>query len=98
MSNILNEFKPDVNSDLDNQIQKWIQNTTLELRKYINEYNEYFERNNKLSKEKKTRLDPLPRLILVPGIGLIGLGNDKKSSMVAADIGQAVEPFFQQNQ
>ncbi len=86
---LLNCFNPDMKKDFDPQIQNWMKNTTKELRKYIDEYNQYFERNNKLSQEKKTQLDPLPRLILIPGVGLIGLGNDKKSSIVAADIGQA---------
>jgi NAD(P)-dependent dehydrogenase (short-subunit alcohol dehydrogenase family) len=33
-------------------------------------------------------LDPLPRVILVPGLGLFGLGRTKKDAAIAADIGE----------
>ena len=40
-------------------------------------------------KKKKKQLDPIPRLILIPGLGLIGIGKNKSSANIAADIGQA---------
>jgi NAD(P)-dependent dehydrogenase (short-subunit alcohol dehydrogenase family) len=33
-------------------------------------------------------LDPLPRVVLVPGLGLFGLGRSKKEAMVAADLAE----------
>ena len=86
---LLEMFEPDENKNIDEQIYNWVKNAKGKINNYVSEYEDYFERNSKLSKEEKKQLDPLPRLILIPGIGLIGLGLNKKSSIVAADIGQA---------
>jgi len=37
----------------------------------------------------KTMLDPLPRVVLVPGLGLFGLGRSKKEARIAADLAEA---------
>ena len=34
-------------------------------------------------------LDPMPRVVLVPGVGLFGLGRSKKDAKVAADLAEA---------
>jgi rhamnose utilization protein RhaD (predicted bifunctional aldolase and dehydrogenase)/NAD(P)-dependent dehydrogenase (short-subunit alcohol dehydrogenase family) len=59
-------------------------------RTFIENYDAYFERNNARSPVKKKPLDPLPRVILVPGLGLIGLGRSKKDARVAADLAESV--------
>ena len=57
--------------------------------KFIAEYRAYFARHNT---GDKRMLDPLPRVILVPGLGLFGLGRSMKDARVAADIAEnAVE-------
>ncbi|HZP78950.1 MAG TPA: bifunctional aldolase/short-chain dehydrogenase [Pseudolabrys sp.] len=56
---------------------------------FIDEYKTYFARNNARVGGNRTMLDPLPRVVLVPGIGLIGLGRSKKDAKVAADLAQA---------
>ncbi len=71
------------------KIEKWVKDTEKALENYIEEYQIYFENNNLEVNNSKKPLDPLPRLILIPRIGLIGLGNEKKSASIAADIGQA---------
>ena len=38
------------------------------------EYRAYFERNNARQATPRIALDPMPRVILVPGLGLFGLG------------------------
>ncbi len=55
---------------------------------YQKDYHAYFARNNKRQKIKKTELDRLPRLILVPGLGLFGLGASSKAAAIAADLGE----------
>jgi len=55
---------------------------------YQKAYHDYFTRNNKRQKTKKTELDRLPRLILVPGLGLFGLGASAKAAAIAADLGE----------
>ncbi len=59
------------------------------LRKYIRAYRAYFRRNNKGRRPPKTELDPMPRVILVPGLGLFGLGASSKAACVAADLAEA---------
>ena len=53
---------------------------------YAERYRAYFERNNARIEPKKTMLDVLPRVVLVPGVGLFGAGASKKDAAIAADI------------
>ncbi len=55
---------------------------------YIDDYDAYFHRCSGNAAEKKIRLDPAPRLFLIPGIGLIAAGETVKAAMVCADIGE----------
>ena len=60
--------------------------------KFVARYHDYFARNNAKSAIKKIELDPLPRVVLVPGVGLFGLGASAKDAAIAADIaGNTVE-------
>jgi rhamnose utilization protein RhaD (predicted bifunctional aldolase and dehydrogenase)/NAD(P)-dependent dehydrogenase (short-subunit alcohol dehydrogenase family) len=56
---------------------------------FIKNYQSYFARNNARVGGIKTMLDPLPRVALVPGLGLFGLGRSKKEARVAADLAEA---------
>ncbi len=58
------------------------------LETYIADYRAYFERHNPRQKSPKTMLDPFPRVILVPGLGLFGVGADPKAASIAADIAE----------
>ena len=55
---------------------------------FVARYHEYFARNNDKSPVKKKELDPLPRVILVPGVGMFGLGATAKDAAIAADIAE----------
>jgi rhamnulose-1-phosphate aldolase/alcohol dehydrogenase len=55
---------------------------------YVRDYRAYFARNNRRQKTKKKELDPLPRVILVPGLGLFGLGANAKAARIAADLAE----------
>jgi rhamnose utilization protein RhaD (predicted bifunctional aldolase and dehydrogenase)/NAD(P)-dependent dehydrogenase (short-subunit alcohol dehydrogenase family) len=55
---------------------------------YQAEYRAYFARNNVRHDGKKKELDPVPRVILVPGLGLFGLGASKGEARVAADLAE----------
>ena len=60
--------------------------------RFIADYRDYFARNNAASVPPKRMLDPLPRVVLVPGLGLFGLGRSAKDAAIAADIAEnAVE-------
>ncbi len=56
---------------------------------FATEYHAYFARHNAASAVRKRELDPIPRVILVPGVGLFGLGRSAKDAAVAADIAES---------
>jgi rhamnose utilization protein RhaD (predicted bifunctional aldolase and dehydrogenase)/NAD(P)-dependent dehydrogenase (short-subunit alcohol dehydrogenase family) len=56
---------------------------------FVENYRHYFERNNARCGGTKTMLDPLPRVVLVPGLGLFGLGRSRKDAAIAADLAEA---------
>ncbi len=53
-------------------------------------YHAYFDRNNERLGGTRTELDPAPRLILVPGVGLFALGKSAKDAAIAGDIAEAM--------
>ncbi len=55
---------------------------------FVSRYHDYFARNNARAEPKKKELDPLPRVVLVPGVGLFGLGATAKDAAIAADIAE----------
>src|SRR5207245_11393421 len=52
-------------------------------------YHAYFARHNARQHSPKRELDPMPRVILVPGLGLFGLGHSARDARIAADIAQS---------
>ena len=56
---------------------------------FIVEYHDYFARHNAASPMPKRELDPAPRVILVPGLGLFGLGRSAKDAAIAADLAES---------
>ena len=59
------------------------------LEKFVADYHAYFKRNNKRVANSKQELDAMPRVVLVPGHGLFGLGASSAAASVAADIAEA---------
>jgi len=53
---------------------------------YRKKYIQYFNKNKKKVKEKKTILDTSPRVILVQNVGLFTVGNSLKASKIAGDL------------
>lgn len=56
---------------------------------FVDRYRAYFERENARCNGTRRMLDPAPRVVLVPGLGLLGLGRSKKDACVAADIAES---------
>ena len=56
---------------------------------YIDNYKKYFARHNARFGGGKKMVDPLPRIALVPGLGLYGLGRSAKDARIAADLAEA---------
>ncbi len=53
---------------------------------YRKAYTDYFTAQQQATGLQVTMLDPLPRVVLVPGLGLFGLGKTSDSAAVNADI------------
>ena len=56
--------------------------------KFSARYHDYFARHNKRAGGIKRELDPLPRVVWVPGLGLFGLGRSKRDAVIAADLAE----------
>jgi rhamnose utilization protein RhaD (predicted bifunctional aldolase and dehydrogenase)/NAD(P)-dependent dehydrogenase (short-subunit alcohol dehydrogenase family) len=56
---------------------------------FADNYRAYFERNNSRVGGIKKILDVAPRIVLVPGVGMFGLGRSKKDAGVAADVAES---------
>ena len=56
--------------------------------RFADAYHAYFERHKGRSGAPKTELDPMPRVVLVPGVGLFGAGKSAAEAGVAADIAE----------
>jgi rhamnose utilization protein RhaD (predicted bifunctional aldolase and dehydrogenase)/NAD(P)-dependent dehydrogenase (short-subunit alcohol dehydrogenase family) len=55
---------------------------------FVTDYQSYFERHNVRAGGGKRELDPLPRVVLVPGMGLFSLGRTKRDAVIAADLAE----------
>ncbi|MDP3895076.1 MAG: bifunctional aldolase/short-chain dehydrogenase, partial [Mesorhizobium sp.] len=55
---------------------------------YADDYRQYFESNNALDDVARIMLDPMPRLTLVPGLGMFGHGRTLKDAKIASDVGE----------
>jgi rhamnose utilization protein RhaD (predicted bifunctional aldolase and dehydrogenase)/NAD(P)-dependent dehydrogenase (short-subunit alcohol dehydrogenase family) len=55
---------------------------------YQADYRRYFMRHNAKASPNKKPLDPMPRVILVPGVGLFGAGSTAKDAAIAADVAE----------
>ncbi len=56
--------------------------------RFVADYHVYFARHNPRQATPKRELDPMPRVILVPGLGLFGLGGSARDAQIAADIAE----------
>ncbi len=68
------------------KLEEWAKEVHAAVDAFVARYHRYFETNNAKSPVKKTELDPLPRVILVPGLGMFGIGASAKDAAIAADI------------
>ena len=56
--------------------------------RYLRRYHAYFGRHNGMREPAKVELDPYPRVVLVPGLGLFGTGKSVSDAGIAADIAE----------
>ncbi|MDN2583826.1 bifunctional aldolase/short-chain dehydrogenase [Aquibium sp. ELW1220] len=55
---------------------------------YVQDYERYFTENDARDDVRRTMLDPMPRLSLVPGLGMFGHGRTLKDARIASDVGE----------
>lgn len=58
------------------------------IKDFGNSYRTFFERNNHRLGGIKKMLDPVPRVILVPGVGMFAIGKTAKDAAIAADVAE----------
>lgn len=56
--------------------------------RYAGAYRDYFARNDARAEPRKRPLDPVPRVVLVPGLGLFGLGASAREARIVADVAE----------
>jgi rhamnose utilization protein RhaD (predicted bifunctional aldolase and dehydrogenase)/NAD(P)-dependent dehydrogenase (short-subunit alcohol dehydrogenase family) len=59
------------------------------VRAFVERYRDYFARHNARVGGNRTMLDPLPRVVLAPGLGLFGLGRSARDARIAGDLAEA---------
>lgn len=57
-----------------------------EITEYARRYDRYFEETCARRDVKKTKLDPWPRVVLVPKVGILAVGKTKKDAEIVADV------------
>ena len=77
-------LSPPVPGDL----ESFARETKKRVDRYVRRYHGYFARHNGKREAAKVELDPYPRVVLMPGLGLFGVGKSVKDAGIAADIAQ----------
>jgi rhamnose utilization protein RhaD (predicted bifunctional aldolase and dehydrogenase)/NAD(P)-dependent dehydrogenase (short-subunit alcohol dehydrogenase family) len=70
------------------KIADWVGAVHEAVNRFIANYHGYFALNNGRVGNSKKELDPYPRVALVPGVGLFGMGASAKDAAIAADIAE----------
>jgi rhamnose utilization protein RhaD (predicted bifunctional aldolase and dehydrogenase)/NAD(P)-dependent dehydrogenase (short-subunit alcohol dehydrogenase family) len=73
----------------DVDIDAWSNRMRAALEAYIADYHAYFVQNNARVGGNRRELDPLPRVIVLPGIGVVGTGRDAAEAAISADVAEA---------
>ena len=70
------------------KLDRFAKESRTAVERFVDNYRKYFERHNGLREPPKNMLDPVPRVVLVPGLGLFGVGRSVSAARVAADIAE----------
>ena len=70
------------------RLEAWRAAVAAAIDAYAERYRSYFARHNARQQAPRTALDPRPRVVLVPGLGLFGLGGSAKDAAIAADVAE----------
>lgn len=67
-------------------LAQWAHETKIAVNNFITRYQDYFARHNANAMPARQMLDPTPNVVLIPKLGLCGIGNSKQAAAMAADI------------
>jgi len=70
----------------DEPVDAWPARVTVALDEYRRRYAEYFATHTRQKGVRRTMLDPDPRVVLVPGLGMVAAGADLAAANKAADL------------
>lgn len=67
----------------------WTAEADAAIARFIAEYEDYFRRHNARVGGIKKPLDPLPRVLAIPGFGIVGIGKTAAEASISADVAEA---------
>jgi rhamnulose-1-phosphate aldolase/alcohol dehydrogenase len=68
------------------QLDDWTRDMQAQLAAFVSQYHAYFEHNNARVGGIKKELDPLPRVIVIPHVGMVGVGKTAAEASVNSDV------------
>ena len=74
---------------LQGPLDDWLSSADKAMQDYVVKYEAYFQRNAVRAATPKSQLDPLPRVLAIPGVGLIGLGAGASEARIAGDLAES---------
>lgn len=69
-------------------IDAWAEAARAAIHAYMENYQAYFERCNAADDIERTMLDPMPRMAIVPGLGVFGFGRTAKTASISGDVAE----------
>jgi rhamnose utilization protein RhaD (predicted bifunctional aldolase and dehydrogenase)/NAD(P)-dependent dehydrogenase (short-subunit alcohol dehydrogenase family) len=73
----------------DGAVDRWSAQAASALERYVADYHAYFSANNARVGGDRRELDPLPRVVVVPGLGVVGTGRTAAEAAISADVAEA---------
>ena len=70
----------------DGNLSEFTAGTRAAVTAFVTKYEGYFARHNARVGNSKNMVDPMPRVALVPGLGVFGIGRNNKDAAIAADL------------
>ena len=67
----------------------WRRAASAAIDNFVSDYQDYFARNNERVGGGRRSLDPIPRVLLIPGIGIVGVGRTAQEASISGDVAQA---------
>ena len=67
----------------------WQHNASAAIGRFVDDYQDYFRRNNERVGGNRRALDPVPRVLVIPGVGIVGVGRTAADAAISGDVAEA---------